>query len=151
MRTLARELGTNRSMVNRVWRANGLKPHLSRTFKGEQRPAVRRRKLVSCAVAAYQNPPERAMVLSSVGEKKPEDPGTAGRATQPGLPLKKGRVRDDDYADYKRNGDERSSRPCPMLDDTVISTCMDRHRHQEWIKFLKLIDPAGRRPTWTCT
>jgi transposase len=132
-RTLAKALGTNRAMVNRVWRANGLKPHLSRTFKVSNDRRFEE-KLVD-VVGLYMNPPERALVLS-VDEKSQIQ---ALDRTQPGLPLKKGRCGTMTH-DYKRNGTTTLFAALSMLDGKVISACMDRHRHQEWIKFLKVID-----------
>jgi len=132
-RTLAEALGTNRTMVNRVWRANGLKPHLSRTFKVSNDKRFEE-KLVD-VVGLYMNPPEHALVLS-VDEKSQIQ---ALDRTQPGLPLKKGRCGTMTH-DYKRNGTTTLFAALSMLDGKVISECMDRHRHQEWIKFLKVID-----------
>jgi transposase len=132
-RTLAKALGTNRAMVNRVWRANGLKPHLSGTFKVSNDQRFEE-KLVD-VVGLYMNPPERALVLS-VDEKSQIQ---ALDRTQPGLPLKKGRCGTMTH-DYKRNGTTTLFAALSMLDGKVISACMDRHRHQEWIKFLKVID-----------
>ena len=132
-RTLAKALGTNRAMVNRVWRANGLKPHLSGTFKVSNDRRFEE-KLVD-VVGLYMNPPERALVLS-VDEKSQIQ---ALDRTQPGLPLKKGRCGTMTH-DYKRNGTTTLFAALSMLDGKVISACMDRHRHQEWIKFLKVID-----------
>jgi transposase len=132
-RTLAKELGTNRAMVNRVWRANGLKPHLSGTFKVSNDRRFQE-KLVD-VVGLYLNPPQRALVLS-VDEKSQIQ---ALDRTQPGLPLKKGRCGTMTH-DYQRNGTTTLFAALSMLDGKVISACMDRHRHQEWIKFLKLID-----------
>lgn len=132
-RTLAKALGTNRVMVNRVWRANGLKPHLNRTFKVSNDKKFEE-KLVD-VVGLYMNPPERALVLS-VDEKSQIQ---ALDRTQPGLPIKKGRCGTMTH-DYKRNGTTTLFAALSMLDGKVISACMDRHRHQEWIKFLKQID-----------
>lgn len=132
-RRLAKELGTTRSMVNRVWRANGLKPHLSRTFKVSNDRRFEE-KLVD-VVGLYLNPPEHALVLS-VDEKSQIQ---ALDRTQPGLPLKKGRCGTMTH-DYKRNGTTTLFAALSTLDGKVLSTCMRRHRHQEWIKFLKLID-----------
>jgi transposase len=132
-RTLAKALGTSRAMVNRVWRANGLKPHLSGTFKVSNDRRFEE-KLVD-VVGLYLNPPERALVLS-VDEKSQIQ---ALDRTQPGLPLKKGRCGTMTH-DYKRNGTTTLFAALSMLDGKVISACMDRHRHQEWIKFLKVID-----------
>ena len=132
-RTLAAELGASSSMVNRVWRANGLKPHLSKTFKVSNDRCFEE-KLVD-VVGLYMNPPERALVLS-VDEKSQIQ---ALDRTQPGLPLKKGRCGTMTH-DYKRNGTTTLFAALSMLDGKVISACMDRHRHQEWIRFLKIID-----------
>lgn len=132
-RMLAKELGTTRSMVNRVWWANGLKPHLSRTFKVSNDRRFEE-KLVD-VVGLYLNPPEHALVLS-VDEKSQIQ---ALDRTQPGLPLKKGRCGTMTH-DYKRNGTTTLFAALSTLDGKVLSTCMNRHRHQEWIKFLKLID-----------
>jgi transposase len=132
-RTLAKALGTNRAMVNRVWRANGLKPHLSSTFKVSNDSRFEE-KLVD-VVGLYMNPPERALVLS-VDEKSQIQ---ALDRTQPSLPLKKGRCGTMTH-DYKRNGTTTLFAALSMLDGKVISACMNRHRHQEWIKFLKVID-----------
>lgn len=138
-RILAKELGTTRSMVNRVWRANGLQPHRLRTFKVSNDRRFEE-KLVD-VVGLYLNPPEHALVLS-VDEKSQIQ---ALDRTQPGLPLKRGRCGTMTH-DYKRNGTTTLFAALSMLDGKVLSACMKRHRHQEWIKFLKLIDeqtPAG--------
>jgi transposase len=139
-RTLARELGTSRAMVNRVWRANGLKPHLCRTFKlSNDRRFVE--KLVD-VVGLYLNPPEHALVLCADEKSQIQ----ALDRTQPGLPLKKGRCGTMTH-DYKRNGTTTLFAALNVMEGKLIGTCMSRHRHQEWIKFLKLIDeqtPADR-------
>jgi transposase len=132
-RTLARELGTNRAMVNRVWRANGLKPHLFRTFKVSNDRKFEE-KLVD-VVGLYMNPPENAMVLSCDEKSQIQ----ALDRTQPSLPLKKGRCGTMTH-DYKRNGTTTLFAALEMAQGKLIGTCMNRHRHQEWIKFLKLID-----------
>ena len=132
-RTLAKELGTNRTMVSRVWRANGLKPHLSHTFKVSNDRRFEE-KLVD-VVGLYLNPPEHALVLSADEKSQIQ----ALDRTQPSLPLKKGRCGTMTH-DYKRNGTTTLFAALSTLDGKVISTCMQRHRHQEWIKFLKLID-----------
>jgi transposase len=138
-RTLAAELGTSRSMVNRVWQANGLKPHLSRTFKISNDPRFAEK--LSDVVGLYLNPPEHALVLS-VDEKSQIQ---ALDRTQPGLPLKKGRCGTMTH-DYVRNGTTTLFAALEMAEGKLIGSCMPRHRHQQWIKFLKLIDqqtPAG--------
>jgi transposase len=132
-RTLAAELGTSSSMVNRVWRANGLKPHLSRTFKlSNDKHFVE--KLVD-VVGLYLNPPEHALVLCCDEKSQIQ----ALDRTQPGLPLKKGRCGTMTH-DYVRNGTTTLFAALNVLAGTLIGTCMKRHRHQEWIKFLQQID-----------
>jgi transposase len=139
-RTLAKELGTSRAMVNRVWRANGLKPHLCRTFKlSNDRHFVE--KLVD-VVGLYLDPPEHALVLCADEKSQIQ----ALDRTQPSLPLKKGRCGTMTH-DYKRNGTTTLFAALNVMEGQLIGTCMPRHRHQEWIKFLKLIDaqtPADR-------
>jgi len=132
-RTLARELGTSRAMVNRVWQANGLKPHLQRTFKlSNDKQFVEK---VVDVVGLYLNPPEHALVFS-VDEKTQIQ---ALDRTQPSLPLKKGRCGTMTH-DYKRNGTTTLFAALNVAEGKLIGTCMPRHRHQEWIKFLRQID-----------
>jgi transposase len=132
-RTLARELGTSRSMVNRVWQANGLKPHLSRTFKlSNDKQFVE--KLID-VVGLYLNPPEHAIVLSCDEKSQIQ----ALDRTQPSLPMNKGRCGTMTH-DYKRNGTTTLFAAMNVAEGKLIAQCMPRHRHQEWIKFLKLID-----------
>ena len=131
--SLAQELGVSQSMVSRVWRANGLKPHLSRTFKVSNDPQFVE-KLID-VVGLYLNPPEQALVLC-VDEKSQIQ---ALDRTQPGLPLKKGRCGTMTH-DYKRNGTTTLFAALELAEGRLIGTCMPRHRHQEWLKFLKLID-----------
>jgi len=132
-RTLAAELNVSRAMVNRVWRANGLKPHLTRTFKlSNDRRFVEK---LTDIVGLYLDPPEHALVLS-VDEKSQIQ---ALDRTQPGLPLKKGRCGTMTH-DYVRNGTTTLFAALELAEGRVIGDCMPRHRHQEWIKFLKQID-----------
>jgi transposase len=132
-RTLARELGTSHAMVNRVWQANGLKPHLHRTFKvSNDRHFIEK---VVDVVGLYLDPPEHALVLC-VDEKSQIQ---ALDRTQPSLPLKKGRGGTMTH-DYKRNGTTTLFAALNVAEGKLIGTCMKRHRHQEWIKFLKQID-----------
>jgi transposase len=131
--SLARELGVSQSMVSRVWRANGLKPHLARTFKVSNDPRFVE-KLID-VVGLYLNPPEHALVLCADEKSQIQ----ALDRTQPGLPLKKGRCGTMTH-DYKRNGTTTLFAALVMAEGRLIGKCMPRHRHQEWIKFLKLID-----------
>ena len=132
-RTLAKKLGVSRAMVHRVWQANGLKPHLYRTFKLSNDPDFES-KLID-VVGLYLNPPEKAMVFS-VDEKSQIQ---ALDRTQPGLPIKKGRCGTMTH-DYKRNGTTTLFAAIDTLDGNVLSNCMPRHRHQEFIRFLNQID-----------
>jgi transposase len=133
IRTLADTLGIDKSMVHRVWKASGLKPHLAKTFK-----VSRDKKFVEKVidvVGLYLNPPEHALVVCA-------DEKTSVQAldrTQPGLPLVKGRLGTMTH-DYKRNGTTTLFAALEMTEGHIIGTCMNRHRHQEWIKFLALID-----------
>jgi len=131
--SLAKALGTSRSTVSRVWRANGLKPHLTRTFKVSNDPRFVE-KLID-VVGLYLNPPEHALVFC-VDEKSQIQ---ALDRTQPGLPLKKGRCGTMTH-DYKRNGTTTLFAALNVAEGKLIGTCMPRHRHQEFIKFLRLID-----------
>ncbi len=132
-RSLAKTLGTSQSMVHRVWKANGLKPHLSRTFKVSNDPHFVE-KLID-VVGLYLNPPEHALVLCADEKSQIQ----ALDRTQPGLPLKKGRCGTMTH-DYKRNGTTTLFAALDVAEGRLIGQCMNRHRHQEWIKFLKLID-----------
>jgi transposase len=116
-----------------VWRAHGLKPHLSRTFKVSNDPQFAEK--LADVVGLYLNPPEHAIVLS-VDEKSQIQ---ALDRTQPGLPMKKGRCGTMTH-DYKRNGTATLFAALDTLDGRVISMCDDRHRHQEWLRFLRIID-----------
>jgi transposase len=132
-RTLAKELGITQAMVHRVWKANGLKPHLVRTFKVSNDPRFEE-KLID-VVGLYLNPPEKALVLSADEKSQVQ----ALDRTQPSLPIVPGRCGTMTH-DYKRNGTTTLFAAIDMLKGNVISRCMARHRHQEWIKFLKQID-----------
>lgn len=134
-RALAESVGTSQTLVSRVLRANGLKPHLVKTFKVSNDPNFEEK--LCDVVGLYLNPPERALVISA-------DEKTSVQAldrTQPELPIKKGRCGTMTH-DYKRNGTTTLFAAIEMAEGRVISTCMEKHRHQEWIKFLKLIDQA---------
>jgi len=137
-RTLAAELGVSPSMVLRVWRANGLKPHRVKTFKVSNDPHFEEKLLD--VVGLYLNPPEHALVLSADEKSQIQ----ALDRTQPGLPIKKGRCGTMTH-DYKRNGTTTLFAAIDMAEGHVISTCMQRHRHQEWIRFLNRID--GETPS----
>ena len=132
-RTLAEAVGASHTMVNRVWRDHKIKPHLSRTFKLSNDPRFME-KLVD-VVGLYLNPPEHALVLSCDEKSQIQ----ALDRTQPGLPIKPGRCGTMTH-DYKRNGTTTLFAALNLAEGKLIGTCMPRHRHQEWLKFLRLID-----------
>lgn len=132
-RTLAASVGTSHSTVQRIWSAHQIKPHLLRTFKLSKDPHFTEK--LRDVVGLYLNPPEHALVLS-VDEKSGIQ---ALDRTQPGLPLKKGRCGPMTH-DYKRHGTTTLFAALNVLEGEVIGSCMKRHRHQEFLKFLQLID-----------
>src|ERR1700758_5179317 len=140
VRSMAAATGISYSSVQRIWRAHGLKPHLVKTFKVSRDKNFAAK--VADVVGLYLNPPDKALVLC-VDEKSQIQ---ALDRTQPGLPLKKGRAGTMTH-DYKRNGTTTLFAALNMLDGSVIGTCMPRHRHREFLKFLKVIDqvtPEGQ-------
>ena len=139
-RSMARAAGVSEATVRRIWRAHGLKPHRVRSFKLSNDPQFAEK--LEDIVGLYINPPEHALVLS-LDEKSQIQ---ALDRTQPGLPLKKGRSQTMTH-DYKRHGTTTLFAALNTLDGQVIGTCMTQHRHQEWLRFLRLIDaetPADR-------
>ncbi len=132
-RTMAREVGISEASVRRIWHAHGLKPHLIETFKVSRDPEFAGK--LEAIVGLYLNPPEHALVLC-VDEKSQIQ---ALDRTQPGLPLKKGRGQAMTHDD-KRNGTTTLFAALNTLNGEVFGLCRKRHRHQEWLKFLRLID-----------
>ena len=132
-RTLAAELNISHMMVQRVWKANNLKPHLTRSFKVSNDPNFVE-KLVDI-VGLYLNPPEHALVLCTDEKSQIQ----ALDRTQKSLPIYPGR-RQTMTHDYKRNGTTTLFAAIEAADGRIIGKCMAKHRHQEWIKFMRLID-----------
>ena len=132
-RSMARAVSMSEATVRRIWHKHGLKPHVVKTFKLSTDPQFIER--LEDIVGLYLNPPEHAMVLS-IDEKSQIQ---ALDRTQPGLPMKKGRGETRTH-DYKRHGTTTLFAALNVADGKVIGTCMDRHRHQEWLKFLRRID-----------
>ena len=129
---MAAATGVSDATVGRIWRAHGLKPHLSRTFKLSNDKQFAEK--LEDVVGLYLSPPENAIVLSCDEKSQIQ----ALDRTQPGLPLKKGRGGTLTH-DYKRNGTTTLFAALNTLDGSVIGTCMPKHRHQEWIRFLNTI------------
>jgi hypothetical protein len=136
----ARASGISKSTVHRLFKAFALQPHRTRSFKLSTDPFFVEK--VRDIVGLYLNPPDHAMVLC-VDEKSQIQ---ALDRTQPGLPLKKGRLGTMTH-DYKRHGTTTLFAALNVLDGTVIGRNMQRHRHQEFMRFLNAIEaevPAGK-------
>jgi transposase len=132
-RLMAKAQGVSEATVRRIWHQHQLKPHLTKTFKlSRDKQFVEK---LYDVVGLYLNPPDKSLVLC-VDEKSQIQ---ALDRTQPGLPLKKGRCGTMTH-DYKRNGTTTLFAAMVTLDGRVIGDCMPRHRHQEFIRFLKTID-----------
>jgi transposase len=132
-RTMARAAGISEASVRRIWRAHGLKPHRVKTFKLSNDPEFSEK--LEAIVGLYLNPPEHAIVLCADEKSQIQ----ALDRTQPGLPMKKGRAGTMTH-DYKRNGTATLFAALDAMEGSVISMCEDRHRHQEWLKFLRVVD-----------
>ena len=137
---MAKAAGISISSVQRIWRAHGLQPHRVRQFKLSTDPQFVAK--LKDVVGLYVDPPAHAIVLS-LDEKSQIQ---ALDRTQPGLPLKKGRAGTLTH-DYKRHGTTTLFAALNVLDGTIIGRNMQRHRHQEFIRFLNAIEaevPAGK-------
>jgi transposase len=132
-RTMAKAQGVSPATVQRIWSARGLKPHLVKTFKLSNDPKFEE-KLID-VVGLYLNPPDNAVVLC-MDEKSSVQ---ALDRTQPSLPMVKGRAGTMTH-DYKRNGTTTLFAALNVLTGVVIGQCLPRHRHEEFLKFLKTID-----------
>ena len=144
---MAKAAGLSVSSVQRIWRAHGLQPHRTRQFKLSNDPRFVDK--LRDVVGLYVDPPAHAIVLS-VDEKSQIQ---ALDRTQPGLPLKKGRAGTMTH-DYERHGTTTLFAAMNVLDGTVIGRNMQRHRHQEFIRFLNVIEkqvPVERRSTPSST
>jgi len=132
-RTLAAHLGTNATAVARIWRAHGLKPHRVESFKLSNDPRFIEK--LEDIVGLYLDPPEHALVLCCDEKTQIQ----ALDRTQPGLPMKRGRGQTMTH-DYKRNGVTTLFAALNMVTGQVLSMTEQLHRHQEWLRFLRLID-----------
>ena len=139
-RAMAKAVGISLRSVQRIWAAHKLQPHRIRTFKRSSDPDFVPK--LRAIVGLYMNPPAHALVLS-MDEKSQIQ---ALDRTQPGLPLKPGKCGTMTH-DYKRHGTTTLFAALNVLDGTVMGRCMQRHRHQEFIRFLNLNErevPAGK-------
>jgi len=132
-RTLAAVVGVSPKTVHRVWQAHGLQPHRTRRFKVSRDRRFLEK--LTDVVGLYLNPPEHALVLCADEKSQIQ----ALDRTQPGLPLKKGRCGTMTH-DYQRHGTTTLFAALEVLTGQLIGTCLPKHRHQEWLRFLRLID-----------
>jgi transposase len=139
-RRLGASAGVSDTTVQRIWKAHGLKPHRVKAFKVSRDPQFVEK--LEDIVGLYVSPPEHALVLCCDEKSQVQ----ALDRTQPGLPLKKGRAATLTH-DYKRHGTTTLFAALNTLDGSVISCCQPRHRHEEWLTFLRQIDrqtPKGK-------
>jgi len=129
---MADATGLSPATIGRIWRAHGLKPHLLTSFKLSNDKQFAEK--VENIVGLYLRPPEQALVFSCDEKSQMQ----ALDRTQPGLPLKKGRGQTLTH-DYKRNGTSSLFAALNILNGQVIGSCQQKHRHQEWLRFLNLI------------
>ncbi len=139
-RSMAEAVGLSQTAISRVWRAFGLKPHLSETFKLSTDPFFVEK--VRDVVGLYMSPPEKAIVLS-VDEKSQVQ---ALDRTQPLLPMTPGQAERGTH-DYVRNGTTSLFAALNVATGQVIGKCYRRHRQQEFLKFLNEIDAQVVRET----
>jgi transposase len=132
-RLMAKSQGVSKSTVSNIWRSHHLQPHRVKHFKLSRDPKFLDK--LTDVVGLYLNPPQHAMVIC-VDEKSQIQ---ALDRTQPGLPLKKGRCGTMTH-DYKRNGTTTLFAALELLEGRVIGQCFERHRHQEFLKFLRRLD-----------
>ena len=132
-RTMATAVGLSPASILRIWKEHGLKPHLVRSFKLSRDPRFIEK--LHAVVGLYLNPPEHALVFS-VDEKSQIQ---ALDRTQPGLPMKRGQAETVTH-DYKRNGTTTLFAALNTLDGKVIGQCLPRHRHQEFLRFLRTVN-----------
>jgi transposase len=130
---MAAQEGMSKSTISNLWRSHNIKPHRTKTFKLSRDPKFLEK--LTDVVGLYMNPPDKAVVLC-VDEKSQIQ---ALNRTQPGLPLKKGRCGTMTH-DYKRNGTTTLFAALDLLQGKVIGDFHKRHRHQEFLAFLRRID-----------
>ena len=132
-RLMGKALGIDHVSIWRVWRKYGLKPHQIRRFKLSRDPRLVEK--LHDVVGVYMNPPDNAVVFSFDEKSQIQ----ALDRTQPGLPLKKGRAGTMTH-DYKRHGTTTLFAALNVATGHVIHECMPRHRHQEFLKFIKTVE-----------
>jgi transposase len=139
-RSMARHAGVSKSRVQQLWEHNELKPHQTRTFKLSKDPNFEAK--FWDIVGLYLNPPTKAVVLCCDEKSQCQ----ALERTQPGLPLGQGQVCTRTH-DYYRHGTLTLFAALDYLEGKILAQSAPRHRHQEWLAFLKAIEeqvPAGQ-------
>ena len=134
-RLMAEKAGISMSSVGRIWKSHGLKPHRISTFKVSNDKEFAEK--LEAIVGLYISPPDNAIVFSCDEKSQIQ----ALDRTQPGLPMKKGRAATMTH-DYKRNGTTTLFAALNTLTGEVLGTCAERHRHQEWLSFLRQINKS---------
>jgi transposase len=134
-RRMAKSQGVSKSTISNIWRSHNLKPHRVKNFKLSRDPKFLQK--LTAVVGLYLNPPQQAVVLC-VDEKSQIQ---ALDRTQPGLPLKKGRCGTMTH-DYKRQGTTTLFAALEVLQGRVVGQCFERHRNQEFLRFLRHLDQA---------
>lgn len=132
-RLMAERMNISESSVGRIWRAHGLKPHRVSGFKLSNDKQFQEK--LEDVVGLYLSPPENAIVFSCDEKSQMQ----ALDRTQPGLPIKRGRNATMTH-DYKRNGTSTLFAALNVLTGEVLGQCAKRHRHTEWLNFLRLIN-----------
>jgi transposase len=133
VRTMAKAVGISHDSVRRIWKANDLKPHLTRTFKLSRDPDFEPK--FWDVIGLYLNPPDKALVLCCDEKSQCQ----ALERTQPGLPLGAGHIRTQTH-DYYRHGTITLFAALNYLDGKIIARTESRHTHVEWLRFLKQLD-----------
>ena len=130
---MAKEVGVHPTTISRIWRAHGLQPHRIEYFKLSTDPHFVEK--LRDVVGLYVDPPERAVVFAFDEKSQIQ----ALDRTQPGLPLKKGRAGTMTH-DYKRHGTTTLFAALDVATGEVVHECLPRHRHQEFLRFLRKIE-----------
>ena len=143
VRSMARHAGVSKSAVQQLWARNDLKPHRTRTFKISRDPLFEPK--FWDVIGLYLHPPQQALVLCCDEKSQCQ----ALERTQPGLPLGVGPLRTRTH-DSTGHGTVTLFAALNYLEGKILHQSAPRHRHQEWLGFLRTSTPRRRR-SWTCT
>ena len=133
VRTMAKAAGVSKATVQRLWSANAIKPHVTRTFKLSNDKNFEKK--FWDVIGLYLNPPDRALVLCCDEKSQCQ----ALERTQPGFPVMRGYSRTQTH-DYKRHGTITLFAALSYMDGKVFSQTAAKHTHQQWLAFLKQLD-----------